>query len=140
MYPLRSSIKTIAILLFIVFLIEANIVVAEDQSKAETVVTQDFLAKEFSVSVSPYLKVPEPVSIEYASRLDGAFKGTNIWLSNQQFVLLVDRNPNIQAAFLYLGSQQDGWSLLGVAPISSGLPGTFEHFLTANWGVRTLFR
>ncbi|WP_353433032.1 L,D-transpeptidase [Polynucleobacter sp. MWH-UH23A] len=93
-------------------------------------ITQQELSKEFSVLVTPYLDTPESVSAEYAAHLERALKGANIWLEHQQFVILVDRNPNIQAAFLYLGSEKEGWSLLGVAPISSGLPGKFEHFLT----------
>lgn len=92
--------------------------------------TPEYFVKEFSETVGPSLNVPESVSSEYAGYLDDSLKAKNIWLENQEFVILVDRNPNIQAAFLYLGSTQNGWRLVGAAPISSGLPGKFEHFLT----------
>jgi hypothetical protein len=48
----------------------------------------------------------------------------------EQYVLLVDRSASIQAALLMWGSTPAGWSLVGAVPVSTGLPGRFEHFLT----------
>jgi hypothetical protein len=46
------------------------------------------------------------------------------------FVVLVDRNPNVQALFVFLGTVVGGWTLAGASAISTGLPGKYEHFKT----------
>jgi hypothetical protein len=51
-------------------------------------------------------------------------------LATLQFVLLVDRSPHVQAALLYFGASEAGWRLVGAAPVSTGLPGSYEHFTT----------
>ena len=44
--------------------------------------------------------------------------------------MLIDRSVNVQAAFIYWGSVAQGWSLVGATPVSTGLPGRYEHFTT----------
>lgn len=99
-------------------------------SMSQDVPTWQFLSNQFSESVHPVLMVPDAVSDEYVVTLDNALQEGNFQFSNPEFVVLVDRNPYVQAILIYLGTPQEGWHLIGATPVSTGLPGKFEHFLT----------
>lgn len=88
------------------------------------------LAAEFSRQVSPRLLPPKNVQISYAQGLQNALELAGIKVATPQYVVLVDRNPYVQAVFLYFGSTQAGWIFIGASPASTGLPGEFDHFLT----------
>lgn len=92
--------------------------------------TREFFSKQFSASVTPTLSIPDGISDEYVSLLEDALQIANESIINPQFVILVDRNPNVQVVFLYLGVPKEGWTLIGATPTSTGLPGKYEHFLT----------
>lgn len=47
-----------------------------------------------------------------------------------QYLVLVDRNPQVQAIFVYWKSPGVFPLLMGAAPVSTGLPSGFEHFET----------
>jgi hypothetical protein len=47
-----------------------------------------------------------------------------------QTILVVDRNPFIQAAFLLLLAPSGDWHWVGATAVSTGKPGGFEHFIT----------
>ncbi|WP_244849916.1 L,D-transpeptidase [Caballeronia sp. SL2Y3] len=48
-----------------------------------------------------------------------------------EFVVLVDRSENVQALFVYFRAKPgDAWSMIGASPVSTGRPGTYDHFLT----------
>ncbi|BBU29198.1 hypothetical protein BTHE68_29320 [Burkholderia sp. THE68] len=48
-----------------------------------------------------------------------------------EFVVLVDRNANAQAIFVYFRAKPgDAWSMIGASPVSTGRPGTYDHFVT----------
>ena len=93
-------------------------------SSSQSVVT------EFSRQVSPRLLPPQNVQISYAEGLQNALEGAGFKVATPQYVVLVDRNPHVQAVFLYFGSTQAGWIFIGASPTSTGLPGEFDHFLT----------
>lgn len=88
------------------------------------------LAAEFERDVSPRLTLPLPEAAAYAASLQSELNTAQLLLASEQFILLVDRSPNVQAALLYWGSVVNGWFLVGAAPVSTGLPGRYEHFLT----------
>jgi hypothetical protein len=88
------------------------------------------LTTAFEQDVSPRLILPSTESLAYALRLNTALDTARISLTTEQFVVLVDRSFNVQAALLFLGSATRGWALVGAAPVSTGLPGRYEHFLT----------
>ncbi|MEO7281046.1 MAG: L,D-transpeptidase [Casimicrobium sp.] len=88
------------------------------------------LARDFVRSVAPTLSVPAEESKGYAVRLQSALDSAQIQLASPQFVVLIDRSVNVQAAFIYWGSVAQGWSLVGATPVSTGLPGRYEHFTT----------
>ena len=88
------------------------------------------LAAEFAQQVASRLLIPDDEQLAYAARLQDALTAAQVTLAAPQFVVLVDRNPNVQAALLYWGSSERGWRFIGASPVSTGLPGRYEHFLT----------
>lgn len=91
---------------------------------------REFLSHRFSALVTSAISIPKSVSDEYAFLLEFALQNFADPISNPQFVILVDRNPNVQMVFVYIGAPKQGWSLIGATPTSTGLPGKYEHFLT----------
>ena len=87
------------------------------------------LAAEFAQQVVSRLLVPDDEQLAYAARLQDALTAAQVTLAAPQFIVLVDRSPNVQAALLYWGSER-GWQFIGASPVSTGLPGRYEHFLT----------
>lgn len=89
------------------------------------------LAVAFAQEVGPRLEVPADAAAAYAARLAQAWLSAGIDPgAATQFVLLVDRSPQVQALVLFWGSPADGWRVVGAAPVSTGLPGRYEHFVT----------
>ena len=88
------------------------------------------LAADFARDVTPQLILPDDQRMAYAVLLQAALEKDQIKLTVPQFIVLVDRSPNVQAALLYWGPAEHGWSFVGAAPVSTGLPGRYEHFLT----------
>lgn len=88
------------------------------------------LSAEFLRDVSPQLLLPQEERVIYAMRLQAALIAAQITPGPLQFVLLIDRNPKVQAALLYWGSMASDWRFVGATPVSTGLPGRYEHFTT----------
>ena len=87
-------------------------------------------AAAFERDVTARLMPPPADVAAYTQRLQAALDEAHIDIAAPQFVLLVDRSANVQAALLYQGSTTTGWTLVGAAPVSTGLPGRYEHFTT----------
>lgn len=88
------------------------------------------LAAEFQMEVEPLLHPPTDEITAYASHLQQALAAGGVTIATPQFVLLVDKNPQLQAALLFWGAANRNWDLVGAAPVSTGLPGRYEHFTT----------
>ena len=88
------------------------------------------LAIEFEQAVAPQLRPPPDVVAGYATLLQGALDGAGVRIERPRFVALVDRSPKVQALLLLWGSAGTVWRLVGAAPVSTGLPGRYEHFAT----------
>ena len=88
------------------------------------------LASEFEQAVAPQLRPPSDVVASYATWLQGALDSAGVRIERPQFVALVDRSPKVQALLLLWGSAGTVWRLVGAAPVSTGLPGRYEHFAT----------
>ena len=80
--------------------------------------------------VSPRLAQPLAEAAAWAACLQRKLNTARLLLPAKQFILLVDSSPNVQAALLYRGSVVKGWFWGDAAPVSTGLPGRCEHFLT----------
>ena len=88
------------------------------------------LAASFRQQVEPRLRPPQEELVAYAVRLQQALDAAQVRLASPQFIMLIDRSPKVQAALLYWGSTERGWGLVGATPVSTGLPGRYEHFTT----------
>ena len=76
------------------------------------------------------LDVPPDEQADYANKLAAVLANAGIADSQPQYFILVDRSPMIQAAFVYWGSSDVAWHLIGASPVSTGRPGEYDHFLT----------
>jgi hypothetical protein len=77
------------------------------------------------------LELPEAEQRQYAEAGLRALRDAGQTVLRSEFVLLVDRGENVQAALLYLAvPEPQPWQWIGAAPVSTGRPGGFEHFLT----------
>jgi hypothetical protein len=88
------------------------------------------LAAEFARDVGRRLDPPEAEQSAYALRLEEMLAAAGIVAPDPQYFILVDRAPNVQAAFIYLREGPGVSHFVGASPVSTGRPGTFDHFLT----------
>ncbi|TAJ76825.1 MAG: murein L,D-transpeptidase [Gallionellaceae bacterium] len=91
------------------------------------------LALVFQREVDMRLELPQEAQEHYAQILDAELKRAGTPIATSQYVLMVDRNPNVQAIFVYWLDAQassDRWHFIGASPASTGKPGQFDHFLT----------
>jgi len=90
-------------------------------------------AQAFAAEVDMRLEVPAAEQERYARRLAAALAEAGVVAPSvpaAEYFALVDRSPRVQAVFLYWRSAQGSWQFIGASPVSTGLPGEFEHFLT----------
>jgi len=99
-------------------------------SRADAASTTTPLAFEFEQAVAPQLRPPPDVAASYATVLQVALDSAGARIERPQFVALVDRSPKVQALLLFWGSASTAWRLVGATPVSTGLPGSYEHFAT----------
>ena len=87
------------------------------------------IAAAFERDVDKKLGVPPEEQAAYAGRLEASLARAGLGGLAPQYVLVVDRSPAVQAALLYWKIAA-GWRFIGASPVSTGRPGSFEHFLT----------
>jgi len=83
----------------------------------------------FTREVDHRLQVPPVDQARYVVMLKQALSDANL-AAPAQLVLLIDRNPRVQAALLILHTDADAWELIGATAVSTGKVGTYNHFLT----------
>ncbi|WP_244816933.1 L,D-transpeptidase [Caballeronia sp. Lep1P3] len=85
----------------------------------------------FANEVDRRLNVPPADQQAYGRVLQRALDEHGHGDLANEFVVLVDRSENVQALFVYFRARpKDAWSMIGASPVSTGRPGTFDHFLT----------
>jgi hypothetical protein len=84
----------------------------------------------FDREVDRRLDVPTADQKVYLELLQLSLTGAGITDVAAQAFVLVDRSPQVQAAFLIVKTSAGGWFWLGASPVSTGKVGTFEHFTT----------
>ena len=84
----------------------------------------------FDAEVGQRVDLPADALAARVTLLEAALAGKGIDWHDPQFVVLVDRSPNVQVLLVLLGAPHAGWQLIGAAPVSTGQPGRFEHFRT----------
>jgi len=88
------------------------------------------LAQQYAREVDRRLDVPVEEQAAFAQALEEQLQGAQIAPLTSQVVVLVDRNPKVQAVLLYWRSSTGISVFLGASPASTGRPGGFEHFET----------
>ncbi|CAN7605440.1 hypothetical protein LJR230_004347 [Trinickia sp. LjRoot230] len=89
------------------------------------------LSRQFTDEVSRRLTVPNNDQRAYGNRLQAALAARGLGALARQYVVLVDRAPNVQALFIYFrASPSEAWRMIGASPVATGLPGRYEHFVT----------
>lgn len=88
------------------------------------------LASSYRAEVDRRLVVPPQEVERYAALADSAFERASVTPAMAQYVVVVDRNPNVQALLLMWRSAEGDWQLAGASPVSTGRPGTYDHFQT----------
>lgn len=90
----------------------------------------DEMARRYAAEVDRRLDVPAAEVQRYGELAEQAFARAAIAASSPQYVVLVDRDPQVQALLLLWRSAQGAYQLVGASPVSTGRPGTFDHFET----------
>jgi hypothetical protein len=84
----------------------------------------------YSAQVDRALQLPELESQRYARLASVALGKASLLLDQAQYVVVVDRDPFVQVLLLYWRSEQGDFRLIGASPVSTGRPGSFDHFET----------
>ncbi|NPT46912.1 hypothetical protein GNZ12_37535 [Paraburkholderia sp. 1N] len=85
----------------------------------------------FAQEVTRRLKVPAAEQRAYADRLQTALGENMLGNLSGEYVVMVDRNANVQALFIYFrATPSDSWQMIGASPVSTGRPGEYDHFIT----------
>ena len=88
------------------------------------------LAAEYAQQVDRRLDVPPAEVQHYALLAEQAFAAAGIQPAEAQYVVIVDRDPQVQALLLVWRSVTGRYELVGASPVSTGRPGSFDHFET----------
>lgn len=86
--------------------------------------------EQFERTVDHRLDVPPVNQQQYFELFKLSLLQGEITDTAAQAFVLVDRNPNVQAAFLVVKTVDSDWFWLGATAASTGKVGTFEHFTT----------
>jgi hypothetical protein len=91
-----------------------------------------FLLREvFAQDVTRRLRLPVAEQRAYADRLETALNQNELGNLSGEYVVLVDRNANVQALLIYFRpAPADNWQMIGASPVSTGRPGEYDHFIT----------
>jgi hypothetical protein len=85
----------------------------------------------FAKEVARRLTVPAADQQAYGRQLQHALDTAGHGDLANEYAVLVDRSENVQALFIYFRAKAgDAWSMIGAAPVSTGRPGTYDHFVT----------
>lgn len=88
------------------------------------------MAALYRTAVDRRLDVPQPEVQRYAQLTEVAFARAWIQPGAAQYVVVVDRDPQVQALLLMWRSAAGNYQLVGASPVSTGSPGSFDHFET----------
>ncbi|KWH55605.1 hypothetical protein WT63_24940 [Burkholderia anthina] len=102
---------------------------AEEAQRATTRALD--IRKRFMQEVTRRLNVPANEQRAYGERLQKALADADLGDLAGEYVVMVDRAPNVQALFIYFrATPANAWLMIGASPVGTGLPGQYDHFLT----------
>lgn len=85
---------------------------------------------QFSREVDRKLNVPLDYQQQVFTQVQQVLINADLSALSVQTLVVIDRAPLVQAAFVLLLSPENGWQWLGATAVSTGKPGAFEHFLS----------
>jgi hypothetical protein len=88
------------------------------------------LGAAYAQSVDRRLDVPAVEVGRYAGLVEDALARATIRPAAGQYLLAIDRDPQVQALLVLWRAEDGRYELVGAAPVSTGAPGAFDHFLT----------
>lgn len=91
------------------------------------------LAAAFEREVDRRLAPPRETQEQYARLLEAALAQDQTRIEGSQYILVLDRSPQVQAILLYwleLAPGAPRFHFIGAAPVSTGRPGAFDYFVT----------
>jgi hypothetical protein len=88
------------------------------------------MAARFRADVDKRLDVPAFEIQRYGQLAEAALGRAGIVLTSAEYLVVVDRNPDIQALFVFWRSAAGEYAGIGASPVSTGRPGSFDHFET----------
>lgn len=92
--------------------------------------TPDDLANAYRRTVRQQLHPPSDEIRYYAGRALLMLEDAGVGLREPQYLVVVDRNPNVQAILVYWLSAAAEPRLIGASPVSTGRTGQYDHFQT----------
>ena len=84
----------------------------------------------YTAQVDRTLRVPVDEARHYGRLAEDVFAKARVTLVGSEYLILVDRDPNVQALFLFFRAADGESQLVGASPVSTGRPGRFDHFET----------
>jgi len=84
----------------------------------------------YDTEVDRRLDVPPPQRETFVALAQAALARAGAALTSPQYVVVVDRNPQVQALFVLLYTARQTWHWVGAAPVSTGRVGDYDHFRT----------
>ena len=79
----------------------------------------------------PHARFPDPrQAARWVRMAETAVSQSDLLLDRPQLLVVVDRNPRIQAMCIVLARPDGPWEALGGARVSTGQPGRFDHYIT----------
>jgi hypothetical protein len=97
---------------------------------AATAAAVELSGQRFEAEVERRLDVPVQAQAGVIALLEQALVGAGLQDLPAQHLLVVDRSPQVQAAFVMLRTPQGTWRWVGASPVSTGRVGSFDHFRT----------
>lgn len=88
------------------------------------------LARIYAAQVDRRIEVPAEEVRRYAGLAEAGLYRAEVALTQPQYILVVDRSPWVQAVLLLWRAGESDYSLVGASPVSTGRPGSFDHFET----------
>ena len=133
--PARSQLPAcrLAVLLVLFAMAAPAIQAADMLATADffpTMLERGPLSERFEEEVTPRLNLPDAIARAYLVQVEAALVAAHAEIAAPAFIVMVDRNTQVQAVVLFWGAPESGWRLIGATPVSTGLPGKYEHFLT----------
>ncbi len=86
--------------------------------------------QQFAQEVERRLELPVQAQQAYMALLQQALSAAGVTDSSPQAYVLVDRSAQVQAAFVLVRTSDAALHWLGASPVSTGKPGSYNHFVT----------